>query len=349
MTSSSPHVASLIDSPDTFQNDGGRISQLTRDDFPILRRMSLKRIVLEPGAVREPQWNVNANQIAYVVRGTVLVSMLATADEFASFVVQAGQMYHVASGAIYHIENVGEETAEVIASLRSARPAHFSLQNSVNAMTDAVLGNTYDLPASAFRPFDRHDAQQIVRREGPARIPDTAGLPNAHLFDVAGQIPPLSYAYGSARLARKQFWAALDDLSMYSLEIGGTGMREPHWHPVTAELGYVQSGHARMTVLDPDGTIDTYELEPGDAYFIPRAYPHHIESLGEEGIHFLIFFDQPTPGDIGYRATASAFSREVLSASFGVPEAQLPRFPFTPVDPLIVGRSNPVDPVEQAD
>lgn len=41
-------------------------------------------------------------------------------------------------------------------------------------------------------------------------------------------------------LGRKQFWAALDELSMYSLEIADTGMREPHWHPVTAELGHVQ-------------------------------------------------------------------------------------------------------------
>jgi len=122
-------------------------------------------------------------------------------------------------------------------------------------------------------------------------------------------------------------------------------MREPHWHPITAELGYVQSGHARMTVLDPDGSLDTYELSPGQAYFVPRAYPHHIEALGEDGIRFLIFFDQPTPGDIGYRATASAFSREVLSAAFGVSERDLPQFPFTPVDPLIVERANPIDPV----
>ena len=50
-----------------------------------------------------------------------------------------------------------------------------------------------------------------------------------------------------------------------------------------------------------------------------------------------------TPGDIGYRATASAFSRGVLSASFGVPERDLPHFPFTPIDPLIVSRINPID------
>lgn len=124
-------------------------------------------------------------------------------------------------------------------------------------------------------------------------------------------------------------------------------MREPHWHPITAEMGYVAKGHARMRILDPDNSLDEYLLGPGDMYFVPRAFPHHIEVIGDEDIHFLIFFDQPTPGDIGYRATASAFSREVLSASFAIPERELPQFPFTPVDPLIVGKANPSDPVSR--
>jgi oxalate decarboxylase len=184
----------------------------------------------------------------------VLVSTLGNADSFASFVVGPGQMYHVESGAVYHIENVGEIRAELILGLRSEHPQHFSLRDSFSAMTDAVLGNTYDLPASAFAAFDRSPGSQIVRREGPADIPLTAGLPNARLFDAEGQHPPLSYAYGNAHLIRKQYWAALEDLSMYSLQIKENGMREPHWHPVTAEMGYVAKGHARMRVLDPDGT-----------------------------------------------------------------------------------------------
>jgi oxalate decarboxylase len=110
-------------------------------------------------------------------------------------------------------------------------------------------------------------------------------------------------------------------------------------------MGYLEKGHARMRVLDPDNTLDEYLLSPGDVYFVPRAYPHHIEVLGEEDIHFLIFFDQPMPGDIGYRATASAFSREVLAASLNISERDLPQFPFTPIDPLMVARANPRDPV----
>ena len=145
MPTQSRHVATLTGSKPVFESDGGSIQQLTADDFGILKRLSIKRIVLEPGAIREPQWNVNANQLAIVVSGRVLVSTLGNADSFSSFVVEAGQMYHVESGAIYHIENVGDETAVVVAALRTGHPAHFSLQDSFSAMTDAVLGNAYDL------------------------------------------------------------------------------------------------------------------------------------------------------------------------------------------------------------
>ena len=78
-------------------------------------------------------------------------------------------------------------------------------------------------------------------------------------------------------------------------------------------------------------------------YFIPRAYPHHIEDVGPADLHFAIFFDQPIPADIGYRASASAYSREVLAASFNMHIDDLPNFPFTQTDPLIVSRNNPVD------
>ena len=119
------------------------------------------------------------------------------------------------------------------------------------------------------------------------------------------------------------------------------GMREPHWHPETAEMGYVAAGRARMTILNPDASTDTWDLAPGDVYFIPRAYPHHIEVLGGDEIRFLIFFDQPMPGDIGFRDSTTAFADPVLAATFGVTTAQLPAFPKTWADPLIVPRVNP--------
>jgi oxalate decarboxylase len=174
-------------------------------------------------------------------------------------------------------------------------------------------------------------------------VPVVALFDNPLKLDVEAQHPLLSNAAGEARFARDQFWPVLKNISMYSLRITNKGMREPHWHPETAEMGYVHSGNARMTVLNPAGSTDTYLLSAGDMYFIPAAYPHHIEQVGYEPIHFLIFFDQPFPQDIGYRATATAFSRPVLAATLGCDPEKLPQLPFTPIDPLIVNRINPRD------
>jgi oxalate decarboxylase len=185
--------------------------------------------------------------------------------------------------------------------------------------------------------------RKIAARVGDPVIPAGAHFNDPHKFDIEAQQPGLNYVSGNARFARDQFWPILKDISMYSLRVNDNGMREPHWHPVTAEMGYVRHGDARMTIMNPDGTLDTWNLTAGDMYFIPRAYPHHIENTGLEPWHFLIFFDQPVPADIGYRASASAYSREVLAAAFDTHIDDLPVFPFTPADPLIVSRRNPVD------
>ena len=121
MTTNSPHVASVAATQPAFESELGSVTVIDAASLPILQGLSIKRVVLEPGTIREPQWNVNANQLAYCTAGTVLVSILGNADAFSSFVVTAGQMYHVESGAVYHIENIGEEkVAQIEMSLDEA-------------------------------------------------------------------------------------------------------------------------------------------------------------------------------------------------------------------------------------
>lgn len=339
------HSISLLDGDIVEESDLGSMRRVTVDNFPVLQGMSIKRVLLNPGAMRTPHWHANANELTYCVSGTALVSILDNGSKFSTFTVTAGQMFHADSGSLHHIENIGDDTAEFIITFRSERPEDFGLGATFGAFTDAVLGNTYDLPASDLSKLRRQTVDhKLARRTGAPVIPAQAHFDDPHKFDLEAQTPGLNYVMGNARFARDQFWPALKDLSMYSLRVKEDGMREPHWHPVTAEMGYVQQGSARMTLMDPDGAIDTWYLEKGDVYFIPRAYPHHIEVIDVPDWHFLIFFDQPFPADIGYRASASAYSREVLAAAFDTHIDDLPDFPFTPADPLIVPRTNPVDP-----
>lgn len=341
----SRHVRSLWRAEAEYDGPLGSLTRLNATSFPILKRLSIKRLILQPGAIREPHWHANANELTYCVSGKVLVSVLDTGDVFGAFTIGPGQMFHIDSGSLHSIEQMGADPAELIVIFSSEHPEDFSLHGAFGAMTDAVLGNTYDLPSAAIAPLTRDTSSPIiVESSEPAAAPGRAGFGDPHAFDLEAQIPPLDYPYGSVKLARKQFWPALQNLAMYSLRIAPDGMREPHWHPATAELGYVMAGHARMTILSPDGSTDTYVLAPGDTYFVPRAYPHQIEVIGDEAIHFLVCFDQATPGDIGYRASASALTTRVLAATFGVGEDAIPALPFTPVDPLIVHRENPVDP-----
>ena len=281
----------------------------------------------------------------YVLSGKVFFEILDSGSEFSGFTVEEGQMMYVESGSLHYVENLSDsEPAVLIICLRHERPVEFSLHASFGAMSNAVLGNTYDLPSAKFEGLKRDTTTKwIVKRKGPAHIPNAATFGNAHKFDVEKMSAPVNADIGSARTAKSQFWPILKDMAMYSLRVEEDGMREPHWHPRTGEMGYVHKGRARMSIMDPDGSVDTYLLQPGDVYFVPAAYPHQIEVLGEEKIHFLIFFDQPMPYDVGYRASATAISKPVMAAIFGLEEEELPEFPQTVKDPLIVKRFNAVD------
>ena len=340
----SNHTLSLLDGEIVEESELGSMRRVTADNLPILKNLSIKRVLLNPGAMRTPHWHANADELTYCVSGTALVSILDDGSSFSSFIVTAGQMFHAASGSLHHIENIGDDVAEFVIAFRHERPEDFGFGATLGAFSDAVLGNTYDLPSSDFAKIRRTTVdRKLAARTGDPVVPAAAHFNDPHKFDVEAQPPSLNYVSGSARFARDQYWPALKDISMYSLRVTEDGMREPHWHPVTAEMGYVQHGDARMTIMNPDGTLDTWNMTTGDMYFIPRAYPHHIENLGHHDWHFLIFFDQPFPADIGYRASASAYSREVLAAAFDTHLEDLPTFPFTPADPLVVGRRNPLD------
>lgn len=93
-----PQAISLDHGEVIEESDLGSIRRVAADNFPILRSLSIKRVLINPGAMRTPHWHANANELTYCVSGTALVSVLDTYSVFSSFVVSAGEMFHVDSG-----------------------------------------------------------------------------------------------------------------------------------------------------------------------------------------------------------------------------------------------------------
>ncbi len=343
--STSPHVFAFGKIVPQFVSENGSRKSANRSNFATLCGLSFAELVLKPGAFREPHWHANANELTYCRSGSALVTVFSNGNQHDSFTIGQGEMFFVPNGYLHSIENIGDDDAEFFVAFTDEMPEDFGMSGAVGCMSASVMGNTWNLPTSAAEGL-RYSPQDIVfgPTDGKPEVPASAFFPNHYKLSLEAMLPLIGNEHGSVRVARKQFWPVLEGIAMYSLHISGTGMREPHWHPRTAEMGYVLTGRARMTLLSPGAKVDTYILEAGDMYFIPKAYPHHIENLENEETRFLIFFDQPMPEDIGYTGGLATFPGRIVAPTIGCTKETLPKIPNYPADLLLVEKVNPVTP-----
>ncbi len=329
--------------PQESSKMGYRI-KATKSSFPELQGMSFYKLVMHPHAVREPHWHANADELGYCLRGSLLVSFYGNRNLRESFTVSEGDAFFIPSGSFHAIENIGEVDAEVLLQFSHEEPEDFDLSFVFGSFSKAVLGNTWNVPSQHFQ-----ELQPITKKTLLAEVEKAAPTSNAsrytslYKFELEASTPVVNNEDGNARLARQNVWPILHRQALYSLRVFGKGMREPHWHPETAELGYVAQGRARMSIISPSGKVDTYILEVGDIYFIPKAYPHHIENMEDSELHMLIFFDQPMPQDIGFTGSVKSFSDEVLASTLNCKKEVFTSLPTYYVDSFIVNKKNPVD------
>jgi|ERR1700739_308554 len=131
---------------------------------------------------------------------------------------------------------------------------------------------------------------------------------NAHMTtEILDGIPPQIQTNGStvAKTSTNIFPVlGGSKLALFSLIMKPNGIREPHWHHNCSELGYVLDGMARLIILNPEGTVDTFEFGPGEIYFVPTGFFHYIENIdSSKNMHFAIFFGSDTAGHRNFRIT----------------------------------------------
>lgn len=326
------------------KTEGGSRIKASKLNFPVLDGVSIYKLNLVRGGVREPHWHANADELGYCIKGQVLVSLYHTMDTKATFLVKEGEMFYIPSGALHYIENVSEVDAEMILYFTHQEPEDFGLSSAFGMFTDSVLANTWQQDASVFKHLKRSLKPSFATiNSHPSSILDQYLYPSPYHFKIEDARPILFCEGGSAHMARHNFWPILKQQSLYSLRLTKTGMREPHWHPETSELGYVKKGRGRMSILNPQGNIDTYIMQEGDIYFIPKAYPHHIENLEDDILHLLIFFDQNMPKDVGFTGSVRSFPDGALASSIQTNLDFVKKLPKYFSDLFIVNKLNPQD------
>jgi oxalate decarboxylase len=164
------------------------------------------------------------------------VTIFGNTGEHSTFTITEGQMFFVPSGYIHHIENINlsndTSPAEFILAFSHELPEDFQLSSAVAAMyetfkfieyneiflficrTDAVLGNTFQLPASAWKGIVKRGEETVIGQKDTVTVSINDkrmyGFPSKFKFDVEKMSPAISVPEGWAKMAIKQAWPVLD-------------------------------------------------------------------------------------------------------------------------------------------
>lgn len=206
-------------------------------------------------------------------------------------------------------------------------------------MTDNVLGVTFGLESDYFGKFKKSSQDLLITsKSNPYNTTTTyQKIPNYHKFNLKAFPPTVQSGGGTVSLGNANNFGILSGLACYLLTLKPKGIREPHWHPNAAELDYVISGRARMTIFSPGDNVDTFEVGPGEIVFIPSACFHYIENVNaSEDMQFAVFFNHERPEDIGISGALGAYSNDVLGSVFGLEPKILDALPKYQEDLFVV-------------
>ena len=164
-----------------------------------------------------------------------------------------------------------------------------------------------------------------------------------HIFDLDGAKPQFSSPTGTRTIMNADNFPILAGMGAVLLRLEKGGVREPHWHPNAAELSYCITGNAKMTIFSTNARVDTFTINPGQLTFVPRAYWHDIENIGNEEAKFVIVYNIERPEDLGISGSIGSMSPRVLDRMFGInPPGFFDQFNYKSSQDVIVG-TTPAD------
>lgn len=137
-------------------------------------------------------------------------------------------------------------------------------------------------------PINQAIATQATQSETPPVSDAGDMIPIWYSFDLAHR---RIQDGGWTRQVTQRELPSSRDLAGVNMRLTAGSYRELHWH-VANEWAYMLYGNARVTVLNPDGTIFIGDVSEGDLWYFPAGYPHSIQGLGPDGCEFLLVFDQ---------------------------------------------------------
>src|ERR1700730_4141071 len=188
---------------------------------------------------------------------------------------------------------------------------------------------------------EKADHDHSVSNLGPENSPLLDENPSTNLPPATdhGNIEPVWYSFdlthkrvqegGWTNQVTQRELRASTDIAGVRMRLTAGSFRELHWHTAN-EWAYMLNGNARVSVLNPDGTVFLDDLGKGELWYFPAGFPHSIQGLGPDGCEFLLVFDQGSFSEDNTLLLSDWVRRtppSVLSKNFGLPTSALKNLP----------------------
>jgi len=199
------------------------------------------------------------------------------------------------------------------------------------------LANGQQAPKAGTTPQGEHSASdpgpenKLLLQENPN---SNAPPPSDH-----GDVGPIWYSFdlthkriqegGWTHQVTQRELPSSKDLAGVNMRLTAGSFRELHWHTAD-EWAIMLYGTARVTVLNPDGTIFIDDVGKNDLWYFPAGFPHSIQGLGPDGCEFLLVFNEGLFSEDNTFLLSEWVAhtpKEVLSKNFHLDRAALAKLP----------------------
>ncbi len=165
---SQSHLFHLGDQPLTTY-DGGSFQQADEQTFPILKgeEVSVVKLTLQPGGIREPHWHPSAWEINIVTGGIAAWVVVDGNGNHESFDQHVGDVVFAPQGSFHYFENRGPADMKIVIIQNTSAPEakdNVGIGESISRLPPRVLSAVFGVPAETFKPFKKFDKAIVVLR-----------------------------------------------------------------------------------------------------------------------------------------------------------------------------------------
>ncbi|KAI0322896.1 oxalate decarboxylase [Amylostereum chailletii] len=322
---------------------GGWARQQNTDEMPLAKKMAGVDMRLEPGAIRELHWHTSA-EWAYVLKGTTQVTSVD--QDGRNFVanVGPGDLWFFPPGIPHSLQATGEgEGSEFLLVFDQGdfnEDGTFLLTDWLAHVPMEVLAKNFQTNISAFAHIPSEELY-IFPSEPPVDdtpVPDPQGqVPNPFYFPLS-KTNATQLSGGTVKIVDSTTFKASTAIALGDVTVEPGAMRELHWHPTQDEWTFFLEGQARVTLFASSSNARTFDFQAGDIGYVPAAYGHYVENIGNTTLHYLEIFNTDRFEDISLIQWLALTPPALVKAHLGFDDATIAH--LNKSKPIVVGPVN---------